>query len=75
MTTINISLPTQLKSQADTLVSQGHYASFSDLARTALRQIISQEKLNLWLKQTKNSESKNKAVVLNSDQDIDLFFK
>jgi Arc/MetJ-type ribon-helix-helix transcriptional regulator len=75
MTTINISLPTQLKGQADLLVSQGYYASFSDLARTALRQIISQEKLNLWLKQTKNNEVKNKAVILNSDQDVDLFFK
>ncbi len=75
MTTINISLPDQLKNQADLLVSQGYYASFSDLARTALRQIISQEKLNLWLKQTKNDEAKNKAVTLNSDQDIDLVLK
>ncbi len=75
MTTINISLPTELKSQADLLVSQGYYASFSDLARTALRQIISQEELNLWLKQTKSNEAKNKAAILNSDQDIDLFLK
>lgn len=75
MTTINISLPTQLKNQADLLVSQGYYASFSDLARTALRQIISKEELNLWLKQTKDNEVKNKAAILNSDQDIDLFLK
>ena len=75
MTTINISLPTQLKNQADLLVSQGYYASFSDLARTALRQTISKEELNLRLKQTKDNEVKNKAAILNSDQDIDLFLK
>ena len=75
MTTINISLPNQLKNQADTLVSQGYYASFSDLARTALRHLISQEKLNLWLKQEKDSELSNKTVTLNSNQDIDLYLK
>ena len=41
MDTINISLPTQLKAQADALIDQGHYASFSDIVRSALRLILS----------------------------------
>lgn len=37
MATINVSLPDKLKSQADKLVKDGYYASFSDLVRSALR--------------------------------------
>jgi Arc/MetJ-type ribon-helix-helix transcriptional regulator len=40
MTTINISLPDKLKKQADKLIKDGYYASFSDLVRTGLRQMI-----------------------------------
>lgn len=43
-TTINISLPNQLKAQADKLVKYGFYASFSDLVRTALRREIERHK-------------------------------
>ncbi|MFA6519056.1 MAG: ribbon-helix-helix domain-containing protein [Candidatus Shapirobacteria bacterium] len=43
-TTINISLPSQLKAQADELVKHGFYASFSDLVRTALRREIERHK-------------------------------
>jgi len=41
MATINISLPDKLKIQADDLVDQGYYVSFSDLIRTALRDLMS----------------------------------
>ena len=40
MTTINISLPEKLKKQADALIKQGYYVSFSDLVRTAIRRLI-----------------------------------
>jgi len=40
MSTINVSLPPKLKQEADNLIKAGHYASFSDLVRTALREEI-----------------------------------
>ena len=40
MKTINISLPDKLKIQADNLIKVGYYASFSDLVRTALREVM-----------------------------------
>jgi Arc/MetJ-type ribon-helix-helix transcriptional regulator len=40
MSTINISLPQKLKEQAEVLIGNGYYASFSDLVRTALREAI-----------------------------------
>ena len=40
MKTINISLPDKLKIQADNLIRAGYYASFSDLVRTALREVM-----------------------------------
>ena len=47
MATINISLPDKIKVQADKLVSQGYYVSFSDLVRTALRGIITSPEKSL----------------------------
>jgi len=46
MTTINISLPDVLKKEADLLIKQGYYASFSDLARVAIRKLIARHKQN-----------------------------
>ena len=43
MKTINISLPDKLKSHADNLIKQGYYASFSDLVRTAIREVMSKQ--------------------------------
>ena len=40
MKTINISLPGQLKIEAEELVEKGYYASFSDMVRTALRKLL-----------------------------------
>ena len=42
--TVNISLPVELKMAADELIKAGHYASFSDFVRTAIRQLIEQYK-------------------------------
>lgn len=43
MKTINISLPDKLKTQADNLIRAGYYASFSDLVRTAIRQVMAKQ--------------------------------
>ena len=53
MHTINVSLPTKLKEEADLLVSGGHYASFSDLVRTALRQVIVDRKYKVMIEEAK----------------------
>jgi Arc/MetJ-type ribon-helix-helix transcriptional regulator len=43
MKNINISLPSKLKSQAEALVLQGHFSTFSDLVRTAIRDLLRRE--------------------------------
>lgn len=40
MSTINISLPDKLKTVVDEQVQLGYYSSFSDLVRTAIRQLL-----------------------------------
>lgn len=75
MSTINISLPIKLKSEASLLVKNGYYSSFSDLVRDSLRRLLENSKYNLWAYEAKKEMEKGKAVVLNSDKDIDSYFK
>jgi len=74
MNTINISLPEKLKSQADALISEGHYASFSDLVRTALRSVISDNYYDMLAKQAKDEYRHGKGIVLESKEDITKYF-
>lgn len=71
MTTINISLPEQLKKEADNLVGAGYYVSFSDLVRDSLRRVIYDE----WYQEAKKDEKEGQTVVLKSKKDIDNYFK
>jgi len=71
--TINVSLPTKLKEEADLLVSGGHYASFSDLVRTALRQVIVDRKYKVMIEEAKKEMSLNKNKILEGQKDIDAF--
>ena len=71
--TINISLPTKLKEEADVLVSSGDYASFSDLVRTALRQVIVDRKYKVMIEEAKKEMSLNKNKILEGQKDIDAF--
>jgi len=73
MTTINISLPDELKKQADALIAAGHYASFSDIVRTALRSVISDNYYDMLAKQAKEDYRKGKGTVLETHQDIEKF--
>lgn len=75
MTTINISLPTQLKSEAEELVENGLYVSFSDLVRDSIRKLIADAKYDLLYLQTKRDYKNGKATVLKSQKDIDDYFK
>jgi len=71
--TINISLPNQLKLQAESLINAGYYASFSDLTRTALRNIISNSQNDLWADEAENEMKSGKTKILNNQKDIDNY--
>ncbi len=73
MTTINISLPDKLKKQADAVISDGHYASFSDLARTALRQILRDHKLDRMVAEAKADYKAGRGTLLRNKKDIAKF--
>jgi len=75
MSTINISLPAKLKSQAETSVKNGYYVSFSDLVRDSLRRLVEKNKYDLWVNEAKKDLAKGKAVVLKSAKDIDNYLK
>ncbi len=75
MNTINISLPSQLKNQADALITQGYYASFSDLVRTAIRSVLSDNKYDLLAKQAKEEYRQGKGTILRSNEDIERYVK
>jgi Arc/MetJ-type ribon-helix-helix transcriptional regulator len=72
--TINISLPKQLKIEADSLIKAGIYASFSDLARTAIRKVVSVSKYDLLAEEVEKDYGEGKAIVLKNKQDIDKYF-
>lgn len=74
MTTINISLPSQLKAQADDLVKNGFYASFSDLVRTSLRKTVETSRYDIWAKEAKEDYKTGRGVLLKSEKDIDEYF-
>jgi Arc/MetJ-type ribon-helix-helix transcriptional regulator len=77
MTTVNISLPVQLKSQADLLISSGHYASFSDLVRSALRQLftshIDTTDYDAMLKEALADQAAGRTIVMTTPKEIDDF--
>ncbi len=64
MNTINISLPEKLKEEASDLVKKGHYASFSDLVRDSIRQLISKNMYDLWAQEAKEDLKKGRAKVI-----------
>lgn len=73
MITINISLPDKLREQANKLIKKGYYASFSDLTRTAIRKLTSQNKLDLLLEEAKRDIKQGRAVTLDTQENIDRF--
>lgn len=75
MNTINISLPEKLKSQAEVLVKDGYYASFSDLVRDAIRQKLEAFRYARWTKEAKEDAENGKAAVLRSGDDITAYMK
>lgn len=74
MKTINISLPDELKKEADSAIADGHYASFSDLTRTALRQILRDRRLDRLVAEAKQEYKEGKGTILRTDEDIKNYF-
>lgn len=75
MNTINISLPPVLKKQADALITAGHYASFSDLVRTAIRQLMTETIYDREAREAMEEYKKGKSTVLRDKKDIAAFVK
>lgn len=75
MDTINISLPTQLKAQADGLIDQGHYTSFSDLVRSALRLIIHENRYDQMVREAVEDHRLGKTKVLRTKKDIHEYLR
>lgn len=75
ISTINISLPKKLKEAADALVAGGEYASFSDLARTALRQIILDRKYKLMIDEARREHALGLSTVINNKEELDTYLK
>lgn len=71
--TINISLPSRLKQEAENLISEGHFASFSDLVRTAIRKLLVESKYDLWAKEAMKEYKKGEAMELVNKRDIDKY--
>jgi Arc/MetJ-type ribon-helix-helix transcriptional regulator len=71
--TINISLPNQLKLQAESLINAGYYASFSDLARTAIRNILSVNQNDLWADEAESEMKSGKTKILKNQKEIDSY--
>lgn len=71
--TINISLPSELKKEAETLVSGGHFVSFSDLVRTAIRKMLTESKYDLWASEAKKEYESGETKPLTNKTEIQNF--
>lgn len=74
MTTINISLPDVLKKEADAAIKAGYFVSFSDLTRTALRQMLRDYKLDRMVAEAKADYKAGRGTILRSKKDIEEYF-
>jgi Arc/MetJ-type ribon-helix-helix transcriptional regulator len=74
MVTINISLPDKLKNQAQRLVEEGYYVSFSDLVRDSLRKVIDKNEYDLLADNAEYELKKGRAKELKTKKEIKEFF-
>lgn len=73
MTTINISLPEKLKEDAEKLIKQGFYASFSDMVRDSLRHILATNKYDRWAAEAKEDFKNGRGIMLRNKKEIDKY--
>lgn len=72
---MSIFVPTYLKAEAQALIDEGHYASLSDLIRTALRKAIDQARYNFIFNAFKREYRRGGAIVLENIQDVEAFLE
>ena len=72
-TTVNISLPTNLKKEADSYVARGDFASFSDFVRTTMRDALRDMRFKSIIEESKREEDLGTATILNGPEEIDKF--
>lgn len=75
MTTINISLPENLKDKAQELVDKGFYVSFSDLVRDSLRQLVEKSRYDSLYEKALEDERKGRAIVLKNKKEIEEYMR
>jgi len=75
MATINISLPDQLKNNAEKLISEGHYVSFSDVVRSALRKLVSESKYDRWAQEAKEEYARGEGTVVKTKKELIKYMK
>lgn len=75
MNTINISLPLQLKKDAQKLVDRGLYASFSDLVRDSLRHVIAKDKYDRMAQEAMQAKRKGGGVSFEDKRELAKYFE
>jgi len=70
MATINVSIPDKLKQKAEALVKAGYYASFSDVVRDSLREIVDKNIYDLLGDRAEKDYIEGRTVSLKTDKDI-----
>ena len=62
-----------MKKLADEVIADGHYASFSDFARTAFRQILRDYKLDRMVAEAKEDYKAGRGTLMRNKKDIKKF--
>ncbi len=75
MNTINISLPLQLKKDAQKLVDRGLHASFSDLVRDSLRHVIAKDKYDRMAQEAMQAKRKGEGVSFEDKRELAKYFE
>lgn len=75
MSIINISLPVKLKSEAQLLVDEGYFSSFSDLVRTALRDLLQEMRLSQLANTAKKDYYAGEFKDLTSKEEVEKYIK
>lgn len=75
MATINISIPSQLKSQVEELVDLGFYSSFSDVIRDALRKLLEKDPYESQIREAMDDYHSGRGITVDTKEDLQNFFK
>jgi len=72
ISTINVSFPSELKKEAQMFINDGYYASFSDLVRTSVRELLGR-RYQKMIDDSERDIKEGKAVALKSAKEIEEY--